>query len=182
MKTILSPKYLLMIAAISLFVASCKKETINAPVGTNDNSAIEAPSAVIMNEVSPDSLANLLVLTITHQNIVLSNMSNENSGTEAEITFSIYSDSTGVIPSGTYTYSAENVPGPFTFSQGMLKSATIGGSNSELDMPITGGTVYVTQKSLGYDISFVCDLPTGEKLNGVYVGPAQYENFAPSKK
>ena len=172
-----------MVAAISLIVASCKKESVTYPsVVVNDPSATATPFAVIQDYPSTDTLPHLMLATISHQNIVLSNGVSENSAVDAEVSFSFYANADGSLPAGTYYFSNSDAPAPYTFSQGILKSANISGGTSELNIAITGGTVYVSHDSSYYEISFVCDLSTGDKLNGVYNGSADILNATPSKK
>ena len=183
MKTILSPRYFLMVAAISLIVASCKKESVTYPsVVVNDPSATATPFAVIQDYPATDTLPHLMVATITNQNVVLSNGISENNAANAVITFSFYANSEGTLPSGTYTFSSSDTPAPFTFTEGMLKSANITGGTNELNIAITGGTVYVSHSNSTYQISFVCNLTTGDQLNGVYSGSADILDATPSKK
>lgn len=183
MKTILSPKYFLMVAAISLIVASCKKESVTYPaVVVNDPSAIATPFAVIQDYPATDTLPHLMLATIQHQSVVLSNGSSENNAADAVISFSFYANSDGTLPAGTYTFSNSDTPAPFTFTQGMLKSANITGGTNELNIAITGGSVYVSHNSSIYQISFVCDLATGDQLNGVYNGSADFLDATPTKK
>jgi hypothetical protein len=183
MKTILSPKYFLMVAAISLIVASCKKESVTYPsVVVNDPSAVATPFAVIQDYPATDTLPHLMLATIEHQNVVLSNGSSENNAADAVVSFSFYANSAGMLPAGTYTFSNSSTPAPFTFTDGMLKSANLTGGTSELNLSITGGAVFVTHTITGYEISFVCDLSTGDKLNGVYNGTADILDATPSKK
>lgn len=181
MKTLLSPKYFLMITALSLAVASCKKESLPyRAVVNNGQTAVEDPSAIIVDLGPSDSIPHLMLATISHQNVVLSDGSNENPVTDAVITFTFYSDAAGIIPSGTYKYLSTGTLKPFTFTQGILKSATITGSGNDVNLSVTGGTVFVAQETTGYDISFVLDLPTGQEMNGTYSGSVQYSDNSAS--
>ncbi len=182
MKTILSPKFFLMIASASFIMASCKKDTLpqaKGNVGTDPNANL---ATATIQDVGPvDDSHRLMMATITNQNIILSNSTDETPGTAAEINFSFYSDADGVIPTGTYSFSASGSLQPFTFTAGMLKSANISGDNEALNLPVTGGTIYVTQNGSNYALSFVCNLASGDVLNGRYSGNAMYEDASVKK-
>jgi hypothetical protein len=175
MKTNLSPKYFLMVAAISLIVASCKKETVTySTTGGSDPSAVPGPIASIVDLGPTDSIPHIMQATIEHQYVVLTNGNSETSANDAVISFSFNSVADGIIPAGTYIFTDSVSSLPFTFTSGMVKSVNISGSYNEIDTPITGGRIEVIQKGDGYYLSFDCALSTGDQLSGVYTGPAQY--------
>jgi hypothetical protein len=181
MKTKLNSPIALFMVSACIIIVSCKKE----PVMT-DNTVIDVPSttttgssiksAAIKDMGLLDGNNRLMVITLTNLDISVKSSANEVAAKVREINFELNSDNDGLVPSGIYYFDLNSNNQPFTFNYGSLKSVDISGKIS--DMYVSGGAVYVSQDSTGYQFSFDCTMKSGYAVRGQYSGDISYQDVS----
>jgi hypothetical protein len=179
MKTRFNSPVALMILSVGMMITSCSKEelTLNPPVINVPNTNVPTvQSAVIQDKGLMDGINRLFVVTLTNLDVLVNSSTNELTGRAGEISFELYSDADGLVPSGAYYFDKIGNNQPFTFNYGFLKALDVSGSKS--DMFVSSGVVNVSHDATGYQFSFDCKFKSGYAVQGQYSGDASYEDVS----
>ena len=179
MKAILSMRNFLMIASVLALVSSCKKdETEGTQIKESVNPA--NPSVTVigaitdMGPVATD--LRLMQAEIIKPGNLYEDVSGDYLASVDKIVMNFYSSSDGIIPSGTYYFSADDVKKPFTFDSGILAIPVGTYKSGDQGNQISDGYVTVSQNGANYIFIFSCLLNSGELLSGTSNGNASYQD------
>jgi hypothetical protein len=182
MKTILSQRFFLLIASISIIVSSCTKDSLSLVGNTGSNLTSISPIGSIVDWGLIDTENHLMVTTLNSPNITTANYSPDFNVAGRQLSFQFYSQEDGILPSGVYNFSNTDVKSPFTFDSGVLKSALINGNTEVQDISVADGFVTVVYDGSQYSFSYQVKLSTGEIVSGTNEGNMSYEDLPFRKK
>ena len=185
MKASFSPKLVSVIAAVSITLFSCSKNSLNVPAGTSGNSGNTpaAPTVGTINDLGfSSSGTKIMYASFVIQDYTLESGDNISSGGEASLVLSFYSNDDGVIPAGTYTLDTTGKQEPFTFDFTSLNSPLDPSTTSNADIQAVAGTVTVSRNDSGYTFSASLVFNSGNTLTGYSSGKMLYTDTEVSGK
>ena len=179
MKTKFTSASIFMLASLGMIISSCNKDSlqIDNPVTTVPTASAPdttTKSASIVDLGLVDGTNRLFQVTFTNLDVLVNSSTEELPGRAGKISFELNSDKDGFVPTGEYNFDMANDNQPFTFNYGALKSLDVSGNIS--DTFIAGGSVFVSQDSTGYQLSFNCTLMSGAAIHGQYSGNVSYND------
>jgi hypothetical protein len=178
MKAILSMRNFLMITSIVAFVSSCSKDdtvgTQVTPSVTPSKPSVTFIGAITdMGPIATD--LRLMQVEINKPGNLYEDVSGDFIASIDKIVMNFYSSSDGIIPSGSYSFSADDVKRPFTFDSGTV-AMPAGLYKASIGNQISDGNVIVSQNGANYTFTFSCFLYTGELFSGTTSGNTSYQD------
>jgi len=177
MKTNYSPKVVSVIAALSLALFSCSKDSIYPPANSSGNyQSVQQTGAVgsIYDLGFASSGSKIMYSTLVLQQYSVDSPETETSGGNASLALSFYSNSDGVIPEGTYTLASNTEQAPFTFDFTSLSTPTGQMSSTNGSPEIVSGTITISRNESNYTFSASLSFNTGNTFTGFSSGTMQY--------
>jgi hypothetical protein len=118
-----------------------------------------------------------MVITLFAPGVIISNAGKgTSSSVDGELSFILYTQEDGVLPTGVYNFSNSDTKMPFTFDSGVLKSVQIAGMETPKDIPLSDGNISVTYTGSDYIVAFQGTLITGDAVSGSFGGYLNYED------
>lgn len=168
-----------MITSIVAIVSSCSKDETEGtqviPSVTPSN-----PSVTVIGAITDFGLVasdlRLMQVEILKPGNLYEDESGDFIASIDKIVMNFYSSTDGIIPSGSYSFSADDVKRPFTFDsgtiaipEGLYKAGNTGNH-------ISDGNVIISQNGANYTFTFSCFLNTGELFSGTTSGNTSYQD------
>jgi hypothetical protein len=181
MRAKISSQLLIVLASISLLVASCAKDDQNKSTGTNNPPINNQIGAIVdkgpttSNTYSMDSLnIHKMEVTLSDEQNLYDSISGKKLGVGNNVEIDFFVNNDGFIPSGVYRFSPSGSKTPFTFGNTLILLTNNDGTQGSLD--VIDGEIDVNRSNNQYDINYIFKLQSGAIINGKTTGKMTYSD------
>jgi hypothetical protein len=177
MKTKLSSKIIVMVAITSAIVLSCSKESDPTYSANTPPPTVEMKAGYIVDYGLVNENTRLMYTSLSSMNQTLSGSVNGSDAAVSLVEVSLYSNEDGLIPSGDYTFTTEEVKSPFTFESGAVSGNFNNDGYVNQPMQIVNGLIKVMYDGDKYTFTFSFELASGMAFDGSFSDKISYSDL-----
>jgi hypothetical protein len=177
MKTKLSSKIIVMFAITSAILLSCSKESDPTYSANTPPPTVEMKAGYIVDYGLVNENTRLMYTSLSSMNQTLSGSVNGSDAAVSLVEVSLYSNEDGLIPSGDYTFTTEEVKSPFTFESGAVSGNFNNDGYVNQPMQIVNGLIKVMYDGDKYTFTFSFELASGMAFDGSFSDKISYSDL-----